>query len=289
MTSSTITGIAVTCTSQNTNPTDLTCIPSGFGISVYCTAKATYSDGTLADVTNTAAWSSTTATVATLGTLANGVQPFTVIGNGSTTATATLGGVTGTSATFQGAAKTVDATYYGGTCDGGAFAVYPPSGNCVTDTIDVGFSDQLKVIAPFSGTGTCAGVNFFNVTSLATWSSSNATVATVSNASGSSGLTSALVAGASTISASWLNQTGSIGLNVSSSCLKSLSIDQAGQPTRPTSTCLSRQRLCSAVQQHRFNSKLATPTTHGRMPRSIRHLGCSTHPCQRQIRSLSLP
>ena len=239
VTSSTVTGITVACTSSNLfQPNNTNCIPSGQGLQVSCTATATYSDGTSGDITGTASWTSTTATVATFGGLTNGQALFSVIGDGNTTAAATLGGVTGNSTTITGAAETLDPTgnicqFFGGG-PGGAFAVFDSlsGGHCGTSSLNLGLTDQFHAAAAYNGA--CSGPTdeYFDVTSLASWSSTNAGVATISNAAATDGLATAVSVGTTTIAADWQSQTGNFTLQVVNSCLQSLAIDQTN-PTYP--------------------------------------------------------
>jgi hypothetical protein len=71
-----------------------------------------------------------------------------------------------------------------------------------------GFSQQ------FTATGKYSDGTSQNLTTVATWSSSNAAVAAVSNAAGSQGLATALAAGTTTITAKSGSVSGSAAMNV---------------------------------------------------------------------------
>lgn len=159
------------------------------------TAIATYSDSTTQDVTGTAAWTSSNVNVATVSAagLATGVNP------GSSTTTATLSGksdsttLTVTSASLQ------------------SIAVTPanpsvPAGNQ----------------RPFTATGTYSDGSTQDITTTVTWASSNASLATISNAAGSKGVATGVAQGSVTITATLSNVTGSTGLTIGPPVLESI-------------------------------------------------------------------
>jgi hypothetical protein len=76
----------------------------------------------------------------------------------------------------------------------------------------------------FTATGTYSNASTKDLTALATWSSSDASMADVSNAAGSAGLASGLAAGSPTISAKFGGITGSTSLTVSSASLSSIEV-----------------------------------------------------------------
>jgi Big-like domain-containing protein len=217
----TITGIAVTCLSPNTTTSTLTCIPAGVGFQVSCTAIATFSDGNTAPVTTTATWASTTTTVAILASGPGAAHAlFTIAGPGSTTITATQGGQTspaGATSNVTAATETINSLALANTAN-----------------LNIGQTATFGAVATYAtpGGGCAGGTQPFTVTSLATWTSSDTPVATVSNAGGSNGLVTAVTAGTSTIAAAFQGQSGSFALTVNAKCLQALSIDQ-GNPTLP--------------------------------------------------------
>jgi hypothetical protein len=137
-----------------------------------------YSDGTTRSLTESASWSSSATGVATINNTAGSKGLATSVGFGSTTITATVSGLTAT-ATLTVQQPTVV-----------SIAVTP-----ATPTIASGTAIQLTAVATYSDGSTQS------VTAQATWTSSDAAVATVSNASGSQGLTTGIAAGTSTITA----------------------------------------------------------------------------------------
>jgi uncharacterized protein YjdB len=149
-------------------------------------AKATYSDGSTADVTTSAAWVSSKPAVASIS--AAGLA--TALSSGSTTVTATMTGVSGTAAvTVPQPPPPVTVT---------SIAVTPP-----TATIAAGATQQFVATATYSD-GTTG-----NVTTTAAWTSSKPTVATVA-----SGLATSLAAGSSTLTATLNGIKGTATLTV---------------------------------------------------------------------------
>ncbi len=127
-------------------------------------------------------------------------------------------------------ASSVTAMTLLGACGGGgggsagapkllSIAVTPPNPSVATGTT-----------RQFVATGTYSNARTMDVTALATWSSSDETAATVSNAAGSAGLASALAAGSTTISASLGTVSGSTSLTVTSASLVAIQVS----PARPS-------------------------------------------------------
>jgi uncharacterized protein YjdB len=153
--------------------------PGGAGIAKgqtqQFTATGTYSDGSTRDLTASVTWQSSNpgvATIAATGT-ATGVD------TGTTSITAASGPITSPGVTLAVSAATLS-----------ALAVTPASAS-----IAKGASQQYTAIGTFTD-GTTA-----DLTSSVTWASSNAGVATVSNAAGSHGLATAVAPGTATITA----------------------------------------------------------------------------------------
>jgi len=163
-------------------------------------ATGTFSDGSTLDLTATANWSSSDTSVATVNNagLASGVAV------GSTSVTATVGSITGSTALTVTPATLV------------SIAVTP-----AIPTIPLGTTQ------PFIATGTYTDGSTQNITGTAQWSSDTPTVATISNASGSQGVASSVGQGSATISATSGAVTGSTTLNVTSAALLSLAIAPA--------------------------------------------------------------
>ncbi len=149
-------------------------------------ATGTFSDGSSQDVTASATWTDASAKVAKI--TASGMA--TALAAGSTTITATMGGISGNaSITVSAPAKTLT-----------AIAVTP-----ATASIVAGATQQFTATATYSDSSTA------DVTSSAAWTSSNAATAKISPA----GLATALAAGSATISAVLNGVTGSAPLTVS--------------------------------------------------------------------------
>jgi hypothetical protein len=146
------------------------------------TATATYSDGSTANVSSTAAWTVATTSVATISSA--GLS--TAVATGSTAVTASLSGVSG-SATLT-VTKTVTAV-----------AVTPNPAS-----IAMGATQQFTATATYSDGSTA------NVSSTAAWTAANADVATIS----SSGLASAVASGSTTIMASLNGVSGNVPFTV---------------------------------------------------------------------------
>ena len=141
------------------------------GLTQQLTATGTFSDTSTADLTGSVTWTSSTPSVATLN--AAGLAQSVAVG--STTITATSGSVSG-SATLTVTAAVLE-----------SFVIAPSSPRS-----GIGLTRQLTATGTYSD-GTTA-----NVTSLANWTSSAPTVATVG---GQTGLTTGVSLGSTNISA----------------------------------------------------------------------------------------
>ena len=151
------------------------------------TATAKYSDGSTANITTSATWSSSSAAIAKIAP--SGLAS--ALAAGSATITATLSGVTG-SATVTVPVPVVAKTLT-------SVAVSPAS-----PSIAIGATQQFVATATYNDSTTA------NVTTSATWTSSNPAIAKVTP----SGLASALAAGSATITATIDGVSGSASLSV---------------------------------------------------------------------------
>lgn len=153
--------------------------PSTGGTSQF-TATAVYSDGSADDVTSLASWTSSNSAVATVSSrgVVKGVAP------GAATISATYHSLTGSS-TFN-VGTTLTLVVVSGTAPA------------------IGAGNQFTAIARF------ADGSIQDVTSQATWTSSNTDVATVSGG----GLVTGVAAGVVTISANYQNLKGSATFNI---------------------------------------------------------------------------
>ncbi|SDJ03730.1 Ig-like domain (group 2) [Frankineae bacterium MT45] len=162
-------------------------------------ATGTYSDASTADLTSTASWSSSNPGVATV----NSAGLVTAVGAGTATITATSGSVSN-SATIK---VTAPVTLTGVTLTG------------VPASLAKGLTGQLAATANYSdGTST-------SITSSATWSSANPSVATVS----SGGLLTAVGVGATTITVSFGGKSAIASTSVTAAVLTSLAINGVSQ------------------------------------------------------------
>jgi uncharacterized protein YjdB len=172
-----------------------------------------YSDNTTAVVTGTATWSSSDASVATVttggggGGGGGGRGNATAIGAGTSTITASYGGLTG-SATLTVTEPPL------------AFVQVTPT----NPSIPVQATTQFTATAVFTDNTTR------NVTTLATWSSSNSGVAVVTNAGANIGRATALAEGSSTITATYQGSSGASVLTVAGS-VQSISVTPANPTT----------------------------------------------------------
>jgi trimeric autotransporter adhesin len=179
------------------------------GLTQAFTALGTFSDGSTQDVTNSVHWSSSVAAVATVSNTpgSNGIATST--GSGATVISATLGGVAGS------ASLTVTAALLA------AIEISPQS-----PSISTGGTEQFTAIGLYTDGSTP------NITTTANWASSSATVATISNTSGSQGLATSAGSGTAEISASVGSLTASTTLTVQEQ-LVSISVTPASSVITP--------------------------------------------------------
>ena len=162
------------------------------------TATGTYSDGSTQNLTTTATWSSDTVSVATINSagLSNG------IGTGTANISATSGSVAGSTLLTITPATLV------------SIAITPP-----LPSIAAGTNQQ------FAATGTFTDGSTQDLTQSAYWSSSPASVAAISDASGSQGLATALTVGTTTISVAYETVSGTATLTVTPAMLVSIAVN----------------------------------------------------------------
>jgi YVTN family beta-propeller protein len=184
----TFTGVSGTTTLTAVTVVSIAIIPTNPVIAVGTTqqfsATGTLSNNTTKDVTSLVTWGSSNAGVATIS--AGGIASS--ISIGSTTISAIFAGVSGTTTmTVQGPVS---------------ITVTPAnSSSAVGSTLQ------------FTATGSFSDGSVRDLTTLVTWSSSAGGVASISNASGSNGLATAVAAGSTTITAA-LGVSGSTTLTV---------------------------------------------------------------------------
>jgi trimeric autotransporter adhesin len=166
------------------------------------TATGLFSDGSTQVLTTSVSWGSSTPSVATINSagLATGLAP------GPTTITATLGSVVGNSAVLTVSTAVLT-----------SITVNPAN-----PYAPVGTTQQ------FTASGTFSDGSTQDVTGIVQWASSNTSVASTSNAAGSSGLTTCLATGSSSISATSGSITTSTTLTVSNATLVSITVNPPG-------------------------------------------------------------
>jgi uncharacterized protein YjdB len=159
-------------------------------------ATGAYNTGTSQDVTSSATWSSSDSTVATVAT--GGM--LTAKAAGTCSVNAKVGGVTGSfNITIAPALVSVSVTP-------------------VNASIAPGTTQQLVA------TGTYSDGSHQNLTGSASWTSSNAAIATVSTTSPTRGLAHAVASGSVTITATSGSISGTAALNVTSATATSIAV-----------------------------------------------------------------
>jgi alpha-tubulin suppressor-like RCC1 family protein len=167
------------------------------------TATGTFSDGTkFALGAATTSWASTDSAVATVSAtgVANGLSNGTV----AITATDAVTGLSGKAVLCVGRARLR------------SIEVTPTA-----KSVPVGSTQA------FVATGTYSDGSTLDLTDVATWKSSNAAIASVSNAAGTAGEAAALEVGTTTISATVLGKTDTAKLTVTGAVLTSIAITPA--------------------------------------------------------------
>jgi uncharacterized protein YjdB len=163
------------------------------GITRQFAALGTYSDGTNHDITAPVTWTSSDPLVATV----NSSGLATALATGTITITAASGNTTGST--------TVTVT---------------PATLSFISVTPVNPSVPAGVVGQFTASGTYSDGTSHDLTTLATWASSNPSVATVN----SSGLATALAAGTTSIAATLGSISGSTTLTVNPATLSSISV-----------------------------------------------------------------
>ena len=172
------------------------------GLNVPLTATGMYQGGTTQDLTAQVAWTVANTAIASISNAAGTSGQVTGVAVGTTTATATFNGISGTT-TVNVSQPTLQ-----------SIVVSPSAPPSVT----------AGVSQPFTATASYGNGTSIDVTTQVTWSSSNIGVAQVSNASGSKGVASTLTAGTSTITATLNGVSGTATLTVAAPALASITI-----------------------------------------------------------------
>lgn len=174
------------------------------GTTLPFTATAIYSDNSMQSVTGQATWTSSTPGVAAISTANGSKGQAQALSDGSTTISATFAGVTGSTllTVTQATLSAIQITPF-------------------SPTVLIGFNTSL------SATGLYSDNTTRDLTALVTWASSAAEVAAVSNAGGSRGLLTPLLAGKTNITASYQGVVGTDAVLVSSATLSSIAVSPA--------------------------------------------------------------
>jgi uncharacterized protein YjdB len=171
------------------------------GRTLQFTAIGTFSDLTTQDLTAQVTWTSSSTAAATISNAAGSQGLATGAQAGGTTISATQGTVSGSTTLTVTAAVLV------------SIQVTP-----ITPSISAGRTQQ------FIATGTFSDTTTKNLTTQVTWASSDAAVATISNAGGSQGIATTVAAGTTTISATLGTVSGSTILTVTDAVLVSIDV-----------------------------------------------------------------
>jgi trimeric autotransporter adhesin len=174
------------------------------GLDHQFTATGLYSDASTHDLTALVVWSSSATTIATISNAAGSMGLATTATPGSTTITAALGGVSGTTSLTVTAATLV------------SIGVTPPK-----PSVAAGLKQQL------TATGLYTDNSVHNITTAVLWSSSVTTVAPISNATGFNGLATAASPGTTTITATLGSLSGTATLTVTPATLVSIGVTPA--------------------------------------------------------------
>ena len=205
----------VTLRSVEVTPTNA---QAAAGTTVQFTATGVYTDNSTRDLTGEVTWASSDSTVAAVSNVAGSNGLVTASGAGSTTVSATSGNVVGATTLTVTAATLI------------SIEVTPPAASVAN-----GLTRQFTATGVFSDNSTQ------DVTTQVTWASSDAAVATVSDAAGSMGLATAVGVGTTTIAASGSGVTGSTTMTVTPARLVSIGVT----PAAPGITNASTQQFAA--------------------------------------------
>ena len=174
VTAAALVSIAVTPTSPSTP----------LGVNVNFVATGTYTDASIQDITTQVTWTSTDTGIATISNAATSEGEATPVAVGSTDISASLSGISSNDS-GESSALTVTAAALV------SIAVTPTSP-----------STPLGVNVNFVATGTYTDASIQDITAQVTWDSTDAGIATISNAAGSEGEATPIAVGSTVISAS---------------------------------------------------------------------------------------
>jgi uncharacterized protein YjdB len=202
-------------------------------------ATGTYDDNNTQDLTTQVTWTSSDTSIATISNTQGSQGVATAVAAGQTTITATLDNVSGT-ATLN----VTDATLR-------SITITPPSPAIARGTTQ-----------PFVATGTYSDNTTQDLTTQVTWTSSDTSVATVSNTQGSQGVATAVAPGQTTITATATTTAGAVSgtttLNVTSANLVSITITP---PTLSLARGTTRTLVATGTYDDNTTQDLTTQVT----------------------------
>lgn len=250
-------GLLAACGSSGSSAPTLTSItvststPSvAAGLTAQFTATGHYSNNTTQDLTSTATWSSSNASVATIA--AGGLAKGLVANANALTITATVGTVSGT-ATLTVTAAVLE-----------SIAVTPAN-----DSVPIGTLTQ------FTATGTYSDNSSQDLTATATWTSSNTAEAAIASPGGL--LTAlALSNAAITITATSGGVSGTTGVTVANATLTSIVIPSGPQNTVTIANGTSYQFTAYGLYNDGSKRNLTTKVTWASLNTSAATIGAAT-------------
>jgi hypothetical protein len=198
-----LSSVVVTC-NENSWGTSGAGIP--VGVNSQCTATGVYSDTTTQNLTASATWSSGTTGVATVSDTSPTKGLATSVAAGNSMISATVGTMSG-SAVLHVLAATLSSITVSGVS-----------------------SFPVGLTYPFGASGayTLSGAtNSYPITEFATWTSSDASRATVSNTAGTKGRVSSVASGTANITAAYQGRTGLFAVTVSAETLTAITVSPA--------------------------------------------------------------
>jgi DNA-binding beta-propeller fold protein YncE len=199
--STTLTVTAATLVSIGVTPVNPTVAK---GLTTALTASGLYTDNSIHDLTAAVIWSASDSTIAAVNNASGSTGLATALTPGSTTITATYGGMSGSTVVTVSAATLV------------SIGITPTN---------LSLAKGLKM--PFTAMGTYTDNSTQNLTTTALWSSSDPTTASLSNAPGFEGTGTALNTGTVTVTATMGAIQGSTSLTVTAATLVSIAVTPA--------------------------------------------------------------
>ncbi|MFO1055093.1 MAG: Ig-like domain-containing protein [Planctomycetota bacterium] len=184
------------------------------------TATGTFSDSTTLDLTDTVTWSTSNAAIVTISNASGSNGLASTVATGSVTVVAT-----------DAASSVLGVTNF----------TVSPSVLVSIAVTSAASSLSLGLTQHFTATGTFSDTTTQDLTTMVTWGTSNAAIATVSNASGTQGVVTGHGVGAATITAvdPGTNVSGTTPLTVTAAVLVSIAVT----PANPTVALGSNQQF----------------------------------------------